>query len=83
MQREAVGDFYQPPYWGFWPKPSKICTSDRGGVYPGLVHGYNERALVEQFRIKLSEVRQFMKGDLDAARMLDLTEEMREAGLPI
>jgi type II secretory pathway predicted ATPase ExeA len=51
---------------------------------PTLIrHGYSERALVEQFRIKLSEVRQFMKGDLDAARMLELTEEMREAGLPI
>ena len=53
-------------------------------IKPTLIrHGYNERALVEQFRIKLAEVRQFMKGDLDAARMLDLTEEMREAGLPI
>ena len=51
---------------------------------PTLIrHGYNERALVEQFRIKLSEVRQFMKGDLDSARTFELTEEMREAGLPI
>jgi hypothetical protein len=51
---------------------------------PTLIrHGYNERALVEQFRIKLSEVRRFMKSDLDSARMLELTEEMREAGLPI
>ena len=51
---------------------------------PTLIrHGYNERVLVEQFRIRLSEVRQFMKGNLDSARMLELTEEMREAGLPI
>ena len=46
-------------------------------------HGYNERVLVDQFRIKLSEVRRSMKGDLDAARMLELTEEKSEAGLPI
>jgi type II secretory pathway predicted ATPase ExeA len=51
---------------------------------PTLIrHGYNERVLVEQFRIKLSDVRQFMRGNLDSARMLELTEEMREAGLPI
>ena len=51
---------------------------------PTLIrHGYNERVLVEQFRIKLTEVRRFLKGDLDSARMLELTEEMREAGLPI
>ncbi len=51
---------------------------------PTLIrHGYNERVLVEQFRIKLAEVRRFLKGDLDSARMLELTEEMREAGLPI
>jgi hypothetical protein len=51
---------------------------------PTLIrHGYNERALVEQFRIKLTEVRRFLKGDLDSARMLELAEEMREAGLPI
>ena len=53
-------------------------------IKPTLIrHGYNERALVEQFPIKLSEVRQFMKGDLDSARTFELTEEMREAGLPI
>jgi len=51
---------------------------------PTLIrHGYNERALLDQFPIKLSEVRQFMKGDLDSARTFELTEEMREAGLPI
>ena len=51
---------------------------------PTLIrHGYNERVLVEQFLIKLSEVRQFLKGDLDSARMHELAEEMREAGLPI
>lgn len=51
---------------------------------PTLIrHGYNERALVEQFRIRLTEVRRFLKGDLDSARMHELTEEMREAGLPI
>lgn len=46
-------------------------------------HGYHEKVLVEQFQIRLAEVRRFLKGDLDSARMLELTEEMREAGLPI
>lgn len=51
---------------------------------PTLIrHGYPERVLAEQFRIKLSEVRQFMTGDLDSVRRLELTETMREAGLPI
>ena len=47
-----------------------------------MVSSRDDRVLVDQFRIKLSEVRRFMKGDLDAARLLELTEEMREAGLP-
>ncbi len=51
---------------------------------PTLIrHGYNERVLAEQLRIRLTEVRRLLKGDLDSARMLELTEEMREAGLPI
>lgn len=51
---------------------------------PTLIrHGYHERVLVEQFRIKRAEVRQFLKGTLDSGRMLELTAEMREAGLPI
>jgi type II secretory pathway predicted ATPase ExeA len=51
---------------------------------PTLIrHGYSERVLVEQFRLKRSEVGHFMTGRLDSARMLELTAEMREAGLPI
>ena len=53
-------------------------------VEPTLIrHGYSEKVIADQFRYKPAEIRKFFKGDLDAARVQEMTTEMREAGLPI
>jgi hypothetical protein len=46
-------------------------------------HGYTVRSLVEQFSAKPVEIRQFLKGELGAAKAQELSERMRAAGLPI
>jgi hypothetical protein len=45
-------------------------------------NGYDVRSLVEQFDAKPSEIRRLLRGDLDAARTVELMDEMRAAGLP-
>lgn len=53
-------------------------------IEPRLIrHGYSDKVLVEQFNYKLAEVRRFFKGELDANRAKDITQDLREAGLPI
>jgi hypothetical protein len=39
--------------------------------------------LAEQFNAKPAEIRRFLRGELDAARTRELTDEMLAAGLPI
>ena len=46
-------------------------------------HGYNVKSLAEQFHTKPAEVRQFLRGVLDAERTRELSDQMRAAGLPI
>ena len=41
------------------------------------------RALAEQFGARPAEIRQLFRGDLNAARTQELSEQMRRAGLPI
>ena len=46
-------------------------------------HGYDVRGLAEQFNAKPAEIKLFFRGQLDAARTKELTEQMLIAGLPI
>ena len=46
-------------------------------------HGYDVRILASQFNAKPAEIRQFLRGALDAARTRELTEQMLAAGLPL
>jgi hypothetical protein len=46
-------------------------------------HGYDVRHLAEQFNAKPAEIKRFLRGELDATRTRELTEEMLAAGLPI
>jgi type II secretory pathway predicted ATPase ExeA len=46
-------------------------------------HGYDVHNLAEQFNAKPAEIRRFLRGELDAARTRELTDEMLAAGLPI
>ncbi len=46
-------------------------------------HGYNVRALAEQFNAKPAEIKRFFRGELDATRTRELTDEMLVAGLPL
>lgn len=53
-------------------------------VEPQLTrHGYDVKAICEQFDAKPAEVRKLMRGELQGARASELTDEMRAAGLPI
>jgi len=45
-------------------------------------NGYDIRSLVEQFDAKPAEIRQLLRGELDAGRTRELMDEMRAAGLP-
>lgn len=46
-------------------------------------HGYDVRGLAEQFNAKPAEIKSLFRGQLDAARTKELTEQMLSAGLPI
>ena len=46
-------------------------------------HGYNVRALAEQFNAKPAEIKRFLRGELDTTRTRELTDEMLAAGLPL
>jgi hypothetical protein len=46
-------------------------------------HGYDIRALVDQFHSKPAEIRMFLKGTLDASRNRELTDQMLAARLPL
>jgi hypothetical protein len=45
-------------------------------------NGYDIRSLVEQVEAKPAEIRQLLRGELDAGRTRELLDEMRAAGLP-
>ena len=46
-------------------------------------HGYDLKAICEQFDARPAEVRKLLRGELEGARAGELTDEMRAAGLPI
>ena len=46
-------------------------------------HGYDVKALCDQFDAKPAEIRKLMRGELEGTRATELTDEMRIAGLPI
>lgn len=46
-------------------------------------HGYDVRGLAEQFNAKPTEIKLLFRGQLDAARTKELTDQMLTAGLPI
>lgn len=51
---------------------------------PQLIrHGYDARALCEQFDAKPAEIRQLFHGALNPQRSAELIDEMRAAGLPV
>lgn len=45
--------------------------------------GYSPKNLAEQFDVRLPEMRRFLSGRLDAERLHELGQRMRQAGLPI
>ena len=46
-------------------------------------HGYDVKAICDQFDARPAEVRKLLRGELEGARAGELTDEMRAAGLPI
>jgi type II secretory pathway predicted ATPase ExeA len=46
-------------------------------------HGYDVRSIADEFRVRPSDVRLFLQGQLDPARTRELTEQMLVAGLPV
>ena len=46
-------------------------------------NGYDATAIAQQFNAKLSEVRAFLAGSLDPDRGRELTEQLRQAGVPV
>ena len=51
---------------------------------PQLIrHGYDVKALCEQFDAKPAEIRQLLHGGLNPQRSAELIDEMRAAGLPL
>lgn len=46
-------------------------------------HGYNVRSLADQFNAKPAEIKRLLRGELDATRTQELTDEMLSAGLPL
>ena len=46
-------------------------------------HGYDARGLAEQFHAKPAEIKLLFRGQLDATRTKELTDQMLMAGLPI
>jgi len=46
-------------------------------------HGYNVRSLADQFNAKPVEIKRLLRGELDATRTQELTDEMLAAGLPL
>ncbi len=46
-------------------------------------HGYNVRTLSEKFNAKPAEIKRLLRGELEAARTRELTDEMLAAGLPL
>ena len=60
-----------------------VLSSKLDELEPQLTrNGYDLRSLVEQFDAKPAEIRQLLRGDLDAGRAQELMDEMRAAGLP-
>ena len=45
--------------------------------------GYTPKTLSDQFELSQSEVRRFLKGRLDTDRTEEISDVMRQAGLPI
>lgn len=46
-------------------------------------HGYDVKNLAEQFNVRPGEIKQFLAGQLDPAKIRDLTDRMLAAGLPL
>jgi hypothetical protein len=46
-------------------------------------HGYDSKAIADQFGAKVAEVHQLFRGTLDEGRSRELVDEMRAAGLPV
>ena len=60
-----------------------MLSRQLGDLEPRLTrNGYDVRSLVEQFDGKPAEIKRLLRGDLDAARTVELMDEMRAAGLP-
>jgi hypothetical protein len=61
-----------------------ILSRQINDLEPRLMrHGYDVRALVDQFHSKPAEIKMFLNGTLDASRSRELTEQMLAAGLPL
>ncbi len=67
------------------PKLSnRCCRALIDDLEPTLTrNGYDEAALVTQLNARPSDVRAFLGGTLDPEHSLELTEKLRQAGVPI
>ena len=63
-----------------------VYDQSRSGLCPARPqlnrHGYDVRALCDQFDAKPADIPTFMRGELTGARGTDLTDEMRVAWKP-
>lgn len=61
-----------------------VLSSRTDDLEPELTrHGYDAKAIADQFGVRLAEVHQLLRGTLDDGRTRELVDEMRIAGLPV
>jgi type II secretory pathway predicted ATPase ExeA len=61
-----------------------VLTKDLNDIEPTLLrNGYNVKTIAELVNVKPAEIRQFLSGRLDAARMQELQNDMLKAGIPL
>lgn len=46
-------------------------------------HGYDAKAIADQFGARVAEVHRLFRGTIDDGRTRELIDEMRDAGLPV
>ena len=61
-----------------------VLSTRIADIEPELTrHGYDAKAIADQFGARVAEVHQLFRGTLDEGRTRELVDEMRIAGLPV
>ena len=60
-----------------------MCQTRKRRPYGNHTLGYSPKTLAELTDTRLPEIRRFLKGQLDADRIDELSAIMRQSGLPI